>query len=139
MTYATRENTLAKEVVLALDSGMLCLADRGFFGYEMHAAVAVVRQCQRPRLIAGLGQHVPAGPGTTDAGRPLLAVPDLVFKPYGQRVHTTVGMRGQRQQLALVGNRRQRIPPGLGAAGLRAGLLGIWWLSRRRPDAKEPL
>jgi hypothetical protein len=32
---ATGENTLAKEVVSALDSGMLCLADRGFFGYEM--------------------------------------------------------------------------------------------------------
>ncbi len=33
--YATGENTLAKEVLSALDSGMLCLADRGFFGYEM--------------------------------------------------------------------------------------------------------
>ena len=33
--YATGENTLAKEVVGALDGGMLCLADRGFFGYEM--------------------------------------------------------------------------------------------------------
>jgi len=33
--YATGENTLAKDVLGALDSGMLCLADRGFFGYEM--------------------------------------------------------------------------------------------------------
>ena len=33
--YATGENSLAKEVVGALDSGMLCLADRGFFGFEM--------------------------------------------------------------------------------------------------------
>jgi len=33
--YATGENTLAKEVLRALDSGMLCLADRGFFGFEM--------------------------------------------------------------------------------------------------------
>ena len=33
--YLTGENTLAKEVLGALDSGMLCLADRGFFGYEM--------------------------------------------------------------------------------------------------------
>jgi hypothetical protein len=33
--YATGENTLAKEVLGALDAGMLCLADRGFFGYEM--------------------------------------------------------------------------------------------------------
>jgi len=33
--YATGENTLAKDVLSALDSGMLCLADRGFFGYEM--------------------------------------------------------------------------------------------------------
>ena len=33
--YATGENTLAKEAVGALDSAMLCLADRGFFGYEM--------------------------------------------------------------------------------------------------------
>ena len=33
--YATGENTLAKEVLGALDGGMLCLADRGFFGYEM--------------------------------------------------------------------------------------------------------
>ena len=33
--YATGENTLAKDVLTALDSDMLCLADRGFFGYEM--------------------------------------------------------------------------------------------------------
>jgi hypothetical protein len=33
--YRTDENTLAKEVLGALDRGMLCLADRGFFGYEM--------------------------------------------------------------------------------------------------------
>ena len=33
--YLTGENTLAKEVLGALDEGMLCLADRGFFGYEM--------------------------------------------------------------------------------------------------------
>ncbi len=33
--YATGENTLAKDVLGALDSAMLCLADRGFFGYEM--------------------------------------------------------------------------------------------------------
>jgi len=34
-SYATGENTLAKEVLGALDSTMLCLADRGFFGFEM--------------------------------------------------------------------------------------------------------
>ena len=33
--YATSENTLAKDVLGALDSGMLCLADRGLFGFEM--------------------------------------------------------------------------------------------------------
>lgn len=33
--YATGENTLAKDVLGALDGGMLCLADRGFFGFEM--------------------------------------------------------------------------------------------------------
>ena len=33
--YATGENTLAKDVLGALDSDMLCLADRGFFGYQM--------------------------------------------------------------------------------------------------------
>jgi len=33
--YPTSENTLAKDVLGALDSGMLCLADRGFFGFEM--------------------------------------------------------------------------------------------------------
>ena len=33
--YATGENTLAKDVLSALDGGMLCLADRGFFGYQM--------------------------------------------------------------------------------------------------------
>ena len=33
--YLTGENTLAKEVLGALDGGMLCMADRGFFGYEM--------------------------------------------------------------------------------------------------------
>ena len=33
--YATSENALAKDVLGALDAGMLCLADRGFFGFEM--------------------------------------------------------------------------------------------------------
>jgi hypothetical protein len=33
--YRTGENTLAKEVLGSLESTMLCLADRGFFGYEM--------------------------------------------------------------------------------------------------------
>ncbi len=34
-TYATGENSLAKAVLGALHQGMLCLADRGFFGFEM--------------------------------------------------------------------------------------------------------
>jgi hypothetical protein len=43
--YVTGENTLAKDVLGALDSGMLCLADRGFFGYEMwHRARATKAQ-----------------------------------------------------------------------------------------------
>lgn len=33
--YAKAENTLARMVVPRLTSGMLCLADRGFFGYEL--------------------------------------------------------------------------------------------------------
>ena len=33
--YASGENTLAKDVLQALDGSMLCLADRGFFGFEM--------------------------------------------------------------------------------------------------------
>jgi hypothetical protein len=33
--YATGENTLAKAVLVALRKGMLCLADRGFFGFQM--------------------------------------------------------------------------------------------------------
>lgn len=33
--YATGEITLAKEVVKALNPGMLCLADRNFLGYEL--------------------------------------------------------------------------------------------------------
>lgn len=33
--YATGENTLAKPVLGALRKGMLCLADRGFFGLQM--------------------------------------------------------------------------------------------------------
>jgi len=33
--YASGENTLAREVVARLSKGMLCLADRGFFGYEL--------------------------------------------------------------------------------------------------------
>jgi hypothetical protein len=33
--YATSENALAKDVLGALDGGMLCLADRGFFGFQM--------------------------------------------------------------------------------------------------------
>jgi hypothetical protein len=33
--YTTGENTLAKGVLGALHKGMLCLADRGFFGFEM--------------------------------------------------------------------------------------------------------
>jgi len=33
--YATSEIALAKTVLLSLGKGMLCLADRGFFGFEM--------------------------------------------------------------------------------------------------------
>jgi hypothetical protein len=33
--YTTGENTLAKSVLGALHKGMLCLADRGFFGFQM--------------------------------------------------------------------------------------------------------
>lgn len=33
--YATGENSLTKAVLGALHQGMLCLADRGFFGFEM--------------------------------------------------------------------------------------------------------
>jgi len=33
--YRVAENTLAREVIGHLRSGMLCLADRGFFGYEL--------------------------------------------------------------------------------------------------------
>jgi hypothetical protein len=33
--YRTAENVLAREVVSRLGPGMLCLADRGFFGYEL--------------------------------------------------------------------------------------------------------
>ena len=33
--YATAENILARTVVKRLKEGMLCLADRGFFGYEL--------------------------------------------------------------------------------------------------------
>ncbi len=33
--YATGENTLAQDVLGVLDGTMLCLADRGFFGFEM--------------------------------------------------------------------------------------------------------
>jgi hypothetical protein len=33
--YTTGENTLAKSVLSALHKGMLCLADRGFFGFQM--------------------------------------------------------------------------------------------------------
>jgi len=33
--YATSENALAKDVLGVLDGTMLCLADRGFFGFEM--------------------------------------------------------------------------------------------------------
>lgn len=34
-SYAVAENTLAHQVVPRLTKGMLCLADRGFFGYEL--------------------------------------------------------------------------------------------------------
>jgi len=33
--YATAENTLARKVIPRLTEGMLCLADRGFFGHEL--------------------------------------------------------------------------------------------------------
>lgn len=36
--YATSEIALSKAVITALKPGMLCLADRNFFGYEMWAA-----------------------------------------------------------------------------------------------------
>jgi len=34
-SYATGENTLAQEVLASLQKGMLCLADRGFFGFRL--------------------------------------------------------------------------------------------------------
>ncbi len=33
--YTVGENTLAREVLAELSAGMLCLADRGFYGYEL--------------------------------------------------------------------------------------------------------
>jgi hypothetical protein len=33
--YRTAENVLARQVIPRLERGMLCLADRGFFGYEL--------------------------------------------------------------------------------------------------------
>jgi hypothetical protein len=33
--YATSEIALAKTILPSLGKGMLCLADRGFFGFEM--------------------------------------------------------------------------------------------------------
>ena len=39
--YATGENTLAKDVLSALDGGMLLLADRGFFGVAGCGAISV--------------------------------------------------------------------------------------------------
>lgn len=33
--YRTGENVLARQVVASLRAGMLCIADRGFFGYEL--------------------------------------------------------------------------------------------------------
>jgi len=50
-SYATGENTLAKDVLRALDSGMLCLADRGFFGYAMWRQARATKAqllCKRP-------------------------------------------------------------------------------------------
>ena len=41
--YATGENTLALEVLGALDATMLCLADRGFFGYPMWRQAAATQ------------------------------------------------------------------------------------------------
>jgi len=41
--YATGENTLARDVLGALDSTMLCLADRGFFGFEMWRQALVTK------------------------------------------------------------------------------------------------
>jgi Insertion element 4 transposase N-terminal/Transposase DDE domain len=39
--YATSETTLAKTVLPSLSKGMLCMADRGFFGFEMWKQAAV--------------------------------------------------------------------------------------------------
>lgn len=72
--YVTGENTLAKDVLGALDSGMLCLADRGFFGYEMwHRARAtnaqllwrmkknVILPCDKPLADGSyLSRHYPS-------------------------------------------------------------------------------
>ena len=38
--YSTSEITLAKTILISLHKGMLCLADRGFFGFEMWKAAA---------------------------------------------------------------------------------------------------
>src|SRR5450631_4405716 len=41
--YATSEIALAKTVVPSLGTGMLCLADRGFFGFEMWQQAAATK------------------------------------------------------------------------------------------------
>ena len=38
--YTVGEQILAREIIPSLEKGMLCLADRGFFGYDLWKAAA---------------------------------------------------------------------------------------------------
>ncbi len=72
--YRTAENVLARQVVPHLRSGMLCIADRGFFGYELwdqaHATGADllwrIKSTVHPRDV----QRLPDGSYRARIGRP---------------------------------------------------------------------
>ena len=46
--YSYPENALAPKVLMHLEAGMLCLVDRGFFGYALFEQAVVVRVIKYP-------------------------------------------------------------------------------------------
>ena len=85
--YATGEITLAKAALGALRQGMLCLADRNFFGFALWEQA---RSTGARSALADQEERPPAA--RTTAGRRLLSEPHL---PLGQR-SATPAQRGDR-------------------------------------------
>src|SRR3954453_14413073 len=116
--FADGETTLARGALPALGPGMLCLADRQFFGHALWREAAATgadllwRGERTPRRPVGAGEAQPAAAARDAAGRRLLPEHDLP----GREGPTAPDRRrpgaGGRVPLGGRGRGRAAIPPG---------------------------